>query len=411
MTAQLADANTREPSARAFTDAWREAAGDIPGARELLFSSSLAGVGSAILLEVPAETERARREAVERLRSALQSREGVRDLRDDRASSAREITITRTDAAAAHGIPLATLANELRAAFYGVTIDQFARDQEEIDVRLRLPEDQRDSLADLMALDIATPEGRVPLPVLAEIGFRPAATSIERVNGRTVTTIRADVDNALTTGGAETAWVMETVVPELTRDYPSLTVSTGGEQEEAGRFGSSLASNFLLALFGIYAVLTLAFSSYLRPLIVLGMVPFGVAGAVIAHAALGLNLTLLSMFGIIGLSGVVVNGALLIVDFIQEAEAEGAEPDEAILTATLSRFRPIVLTALTTFLGISPLILEQSVQAQFLIPTAVALGFGILFVAVLQMVLVPAYAALFAAGRARLRGRRRAQPA
>ena len=154
--------------------------------------------------------------------------------------------------------------------------------------------------------------------------------------------------------------------------------------------------NFGLALFGIYAVLALAFGSYLRPLIVLLVLPFGFVGAVLAHGALGLNLTLLSMFGIIGLSGVVVNGALLIVDFIQEAEAGGTDRFEAIRKATLGRFRAITLTTLTTFLGISPLIFETSVQAQFLIPTAVSLGFGILFTSVLQMLLVPAYAALFA---------------
>jgi multidrug efflux pump subunit AcrB len=225
---------------------------------------------------------------------------------------------------------------------------------------------------------------------------RPAATTITRADGRTVTTVTADVDTSLTTGGAETAWILSEIVPGLRADLPGLTVNAGGEQEEAGRFSASLAQNFGLAFFGIYAVLALAFGSYLRPFLVLLVLPFGFVGAVLAHAALGLNLTLLSMFGIIGLSGVIVNGALLIVDYIQAAEAEGASPEDAIAQATLSRFRPITLTTLTTFLGVTPLIFEQSVQAQFLIPTAVSLGFGILFASILQMLLVPAYAALHA---------------
>jgi multidrug efflux pump subunit AcrB len=154
-----------------------------------------------------------------------------------------------------------------------------------------------------------------------------------------------------------------------------------------------------MAVFAIYAVLALAFGSYLRPAIVLLVIPFGVVGAVLGHALMGLDLTLLSLFGIIGLSGVTVNAALLIVDFVLAGEAEGKDPRAAILDATLSRFRPVTMTTLTTFLGISPIILETSVQAQFLVPTAVSLGFGILFVSILQMVLVPAFSSLYARGR------------
>ncbi|MGR3493018.1 MAG: efflux RND transporter permease subunit, partial [Shimia sp.] len=176
------------------------------------------------------------------------------------------------------------------------------------------------------------------------------------------------------------------------------------EQEEAGRFGSALAFNFGLALLAIYAILSLAFGSYVRPLIVLGVIPFGFVGAVFGHWLLGLDLTLLSMFGVVGLAGVIINDALLIVDYWIEREENGEDPLDAIAEATIDRFRPVMLTTLTTFLGITPLILETSVQAQFLIPTAVALGSGVLFVAALQMVLVPAFASLLARGKRRLGG-------
>ena len=280
--------------------------------------------------------------------------------------------------------------------------------------RLRLAEDQRDSIADLLRLEIPAGEGEnrglVPLALLADIAFRPAPTAITRIDGRSVATLQADVDQAVSTGGAETSWLLNEIAPGLEEDYPGLRISTGGEQEESARFGSALALNFGIALFGIYATLALAFGSYLRPLIVLGVLPFGFFGAVLGHVLLGLNLTLLSLFGIIGLSGVIVNGALLIVDFIQTYESDGRDPFEAIIGAALDRFRAIVLTTLTTFFGIAPLILETSVQAQFLIPTAVALGFGILFASVLQMVLVPAYASLYARGRRRIRRMRGKQP-
>ncbi|MCL3881212.1 efflux RND transporter permease subunit [Marivita sp. GX14005] len=405
---KLADANERDLSAERFRQAWREAVGGVPGAREVLFSSSVIGVGAPILLEVTAEDEATRDAAVRRMREALAGRDGVLDIRDDRFSAAREIAIDPRPAAQAFGVSASDIATTVRAAFFGTLIDQFARDREEVDVRLRLVPDQRDSIADLLALKIpvAGSDAMLPITVLADLAFDRAPLTITRVDGRTITTLSADVDTAITTGGAETAWLMQTIVPQLKEDYPALDVSAGGEQEEAGRFSGALAFNFLLALFAIYAILALAFGSYGRPAIVLLVIPFGALGAVIGHAILGLDLTLLSMFGIVGLAGVIVNDSLLIVDFIQEAEAGGTPPQEAIVEATLSRFRPVMLTTLTTFLGITPLVLETSVQAQFLIPTAVSLGAGVLFVSVLQMVLVPAYAALYAGVRRRITGRR-----
>ncbi|WGH79979.1 efflux RND transporter permease subunit [Jannaschia ovalis] len=410
IAARLKDGATRQTTARDFRDRWREAVGEVPGAREVVFSASTVSIGAPISLEVAARDEARRDEAVARIRSALAGRDGVFDLRDDRFSSSREVAVSLKPAARAYGVSQADLARELRAAVYGAVIDQFARSREEVDIRLRLPGEQRDSIADLSELRIPTASGGlVPLSLLADLEFRPAPTEITRVDGRRIAVIEADTDQSVTTGGAETAWVLQNVVPEIERDLPGVSVATGGEQEEAGRFGPALAFNFSLALFAIYATLSLAFGSYLRPLIVLGIVPFGLVGAIFGHAALGLNLTLLSMFGVVGLAGVIVNDALLIVDYIMEAEDDGQDPMDAIADATLGRFRPVILTTLTTVLGITPLILETSVQAQFLIPTAVSLGFGVAFVSVLQMVLVPAYASLYARARRRIRGE--AQPA
>ena len=404
---KLTDANRRTVSAEAFRQAWRDEVGGVPGAREVLFSSSVIGVGAAIRLEVTAEDEATRNNAVRRMREALAAREGVVDIRDDRFSAAREIVIDPRPAAQVFGISANDIAQTARAAFFGTLIDQFARNREEVDVRLRLDKAQRDSIADLLALKVpvAGQEGLLPLTVLADLSFDRAPSTITRIDGRTITTLSADVNTAITTGGAESTWLMENIVPQLTEDYPGLTVSTGGEQEESGRFSSALAFNFLLALFAIYAILALAFGSYGRPVIVLMVIPFGAFGAVAGHALLGLDLTLLSLFGIIGLSGVIVNDSLLIVNFIQKGEAEGKPPKEAIIDATLARFRPVMLTTLTTFLGITPLVLETSVQAQFLIPTAVSLGAGVLVVSILQIVLVPAYAALYADARKRITGR------
>ncbi|MGR3466780.1 MAG: efflux RND transporter permease subunit [Shimia sp.] len=403
--ARLKDSTSRETDAETFRAAWSEAAGQVAGARSTVYSAALVAIGAAISLEVTAPTDAARDAAAKRIREALEGRPGVRDIRDDRTSSAREVAITPLPAADVYGVTTETIAVEVRSALFGAVVDQIARDQEEVDIRLRLPPDERASLAGLGALRIQTPDGGlVPLALLAELDYRAAPTEIVTRNGSRITTIEADVDSAVTTGGAETAWVLQSIVPELD---DGVSVTSGGEQEEAGRFGAALAFNFALALLAIYAILSLAFGSYVRPLIVLGVIPFGFVGAVFGHWLLGLDLTLLSMFGVVGLAGVIINDALLIVDYWIEREEAGEDPLSAIAEATIDRFRPVMLTTLTTFLGITPLILETSVQAQFLIPTAVALGSGVIFVAVLQMVLVPAFASLLARGARRLRGGRR----
>ena len=406
--ARLSDAESRDVSAQAFANAWRETVGEVPGARKLTFSASAVGVGEPVVLQVASDNEETTMRAVARIVEELEGRRGVFDLRDDRYSTAREIRVRARPEAAAYGLDQADIARAVRAAFYGAPVTEIQRDREEVEVRVRLAPDERDTIDDLeryrvpvavggSGVDGATDRAdSVPLRTVATLEYAPAPSEIERVDGRTVTTVTADVDTALTSGGAETGRILAELVPELTRDYPGLVVTVGGEQEEQQRFGPALATNFVLALFAIYAILALAFGSYGRPLIVLAIIPFGFVGALLGHAALGLNLTLLSMFGVIGLAGVIVNDALLIVDYIISDEADGKSAHDAIVDSTVQRFRPVTLTTLTTFFGIAPLILETSVQAQFLVPTAVALGVGILFGSFVMILLVPALASVYA---------------
>jgi len=400
VTAKLRDASGREFAASDFQRAWKAEAGAVPGVSALSFSSSLVGVGAPIALEVSAGTEADTVRAVTRLREALEGREGVFSISDDRFSAAREIVARVTEEAQALGVSTELVARQLRAAYFGRTVTTLQRDREEVEVRVRLPEEERDSLADLRDLRIRLGEGFVPVTSVADLSFRQAPTVVTRVDGRTVVTLTADVAEAVTTGGTETAWLRDEVVPGLRDDVPGLEVAVAGEQEEQGQTTPALARNFGLAMLAVYGILALAFQSFARPLLVLATLPFGLVGAVLGHYALGLNLTLLSMFGIIGLAGILVNGGLLINDVIQRLEAEGADPHEAIVEATVARFRPILLTTLTTFFGIFPLILETSVQAKFLIPTAVSLAFGLLAGSLLLQVLMPAYAAIYTRVRA-----------
>lgn len=403
ITAKLADASGREWAASDFERAWQEATGEVAGLKSLSFSSSLVGVGAPIALEVSADTDAAADRAVGRLREALEGREGVYSIADDRFSAAREIAVEVKPEAQALGVSAELIARQLRTAFFGQTITTLQRDREEVDVRVRLPESERDSIADLENLRVRVGEGFVPVTTVAGLSFRQAPTVVTREGGRNIVTLTGNVDTAVTTGGTETRWLMENVVPELRGQMEGLSVTVAGEQEEQGQTGSALARNFGLAMLAVYGILALAFQSFFRPLLILLTVPFGLIGAVAGHFALGLSLTLLSMFGIIGLAGIIVNGGLLINDVVQELEAEGMEPTEAIVEATVRRFRPILLTTLTTFFGIFPLILETSVQARFLIPTAVSLAFGLLVSSLLLPVLMPAFLSVFNAIRRLLR--------
>lgn len=393
---RIQDAETRNFAAQSFADAWREETGEIPGARELVFSSSIVGPGAPISLQVSAANEEARQEAVARIRDALSRRNGVYGIRDSEATAAEEIVVTLTDEGAALGVTLAQVAQAVRAATYGEVAGEILRDDEEVELRVRLPEDERETLSDLQQYRIPVGEDFVPIGAVADLTRQPAPTTITRLDARRVTSVEADVDTAITSGGAVTSHIREVVLPEIRRDHPSIEVGYGGEQEEQARFGPALAQNFALALFGIYALLALAFQSWSRPLLIVLTVPFALVGAIGGHALLGLNLTLLSMFGIIGLTGIIINASLLLLNEYQSLREDGMEWRAAIPEAAAQRFRPIFLTTLTTFFGISPLILETSLQAQFLIPTAVSLGFGILAGSVIVLLVVPAYTSVAA---------------
>jgi multidrug efflux pump subunit AcrB len=395
----IEDAETRGFSAQNFAEEWRRETGEIPGARELVFSSSIVGPGAPISLQISAASDEARMAAVGRIREALAGRSGVYGIRDSEATAAEEIVVTLREDGAVLGVTLAQVASAVRAAIFGEIAGEILRGDEEIEIRVRLPEDQRETLADLQQYRIPAGDVFVPIGAVAELTRQPAPTTITRLDARRVTSLEADVNTAVTSGGAQTAWLQENVLPELRRDYPSVEVQYGGEQEERARFGPALAQNFALALFGIYALLSLAFGSWTRPILILLTVPFALVGAIGGHALLGLNLTLLSMFGIIGLTGILINASLLLLNEYGELRAQDWHWQDAIPEAAARRFRPIFLTTLTTFLGISPLILETSLQAQFLIPTAVSLGFGILVGSVLVLLIVPAYASLAAASR------------
>ncbi|NNF26499.1 MAG: efflux RND transporter permease subunit, partial [Gemmatimonadetes bacterium] len=255
------------------------------------------------------------------------------------------------------------------------------------------PERERDAVSDLLDFKIFTPQRtRVPLDEVASVSLGSTPTSISRRDGERIVSVTADADETIVRTDEVNRQLAREVFPRLRERHPDVAFSLGGERAEQDDTFASLGRGFLLALLGIFALLAIPLNSYVKPLVIMSAIPFGVIGALIGHALVGVPVGLFSLFGIIGLTGVVVNDTLVFMDFVNAEQEEGKALEEALLNAAQVRFRPIFLTSLTTFLGIAPLIFERSIQAQFLAPTAVSLGFGILFATLLIMVVVPALA-------------------
>jgi len=333
----------------------------------------------------------------------------VFDVRNDQTQGKREVQLELKPRARSLGVTLDDMARQVRAAFFGAEALRIQRGSEEVRVYVRLPEDERNTLGDIQAYRIVTPSGAaIPLSEVAQVTFGTAPATIRRLDGRRIVTITADVDQAVITGQEVNSELTNRILPAVQARYPGVRYTFGGEQREQTEALGGIVMGFLLAALIMYALLAIPFGSYIEPLIIMASVPLGFVGAAFVHLVMGLDLGLLSIFGIVGLSGVVVNNSLVLIDFINEEHRGGKPMADAILTATRARFRPILLTSLTTFLGVFPIIIERSLQAQFLVPMAASIGFGVLFATAIIMVLVPALTMLQAdvgAWRARRTGK------
>ena len=392
---EMIDPELRDVTSAEFEERWRERTGSIPRARSLAFTASVVSVGEPVSVELSAPTDEKLNRAVAAVQDSLSRYNGVFDITSDLEQGKREIELKLKPAARTLDITLDDLARQVRAAFFGVESYRLQRGQDEVLVYARLPDDQRNSIEDLSDYRIRTPQGSdVPLEEVATASISYAPSQINRQDGRRVITVTADVDPSVTTGGEVTGDLEASVLPAVQQEIQGMTFGFGGQQRQQRKAQSSLVIGFLLALFAIYALLAIPFRSYLQPLVIMSTIPFAWIGAIVGHLMLGLSLGLLSIFGIVGLSGVIVNDALVMLDFANEERAEGADWKDALVHAGQARFRPILLTSVTTFLGVFPIIIEQSVQAQFLVPMAVSLGVGILFGTGVLMMIVPALAML-----------------
>ena len=390
---KLVSPEDRDISAADLQQQWREAVGPLPEAKSLTITSELISFGAPVHVELSHPDPDRLGTIGDTVKARLQGYAGVFDVQADQDQGLREIQLDLLPEARTLGLTLDNLARQVRSAFFGDEALRVQRGREDMRVYVRLPEEERNAIADVEGYLVRTPGGgEVPLARVASVQFGRSPTTIRRKDGHRVLTVTADVNINVVTGDEMTSILDRSILPELVSRNPGLTYSFGGEQQEQVESFSALGGGFALALLAIYALLAIPFGSYTKPLIIMAAIPFGIIGAVLGHAILGLQMAIMSLFGVIGLSGVVVNDSLVMIDFINERLRQGMPGREAIIAGAKARFRPIFLTSVTTFLGVAPLVFETSLQAQFLIPMAASLGFGILFATVVLMMIVPALA-------------------
>jgi len=329
--------------------------------------------------------------AAEWLKQRLGEFDGVIGIADSFREGKEELLLKITPEAEALGLSQADLARQVRQAFYGDEVQRIQRGRDDVKVMLRYPRDKRRSLANLENMRIRMPGGiEVPFAEVADVTYGRGYESIRRIDRRRSVNVTADVDPA--TGNTQLInQSLETeVLPAMQREFPGIYWSFEGEKSEQAETLDSLGYLYVIALIIIYALLAIPFNSYIQPLIVMAAIPFGLIGAVWGHVVMGMDVTILSGFGVVALTGVVVNDSLVMVDYVNRKRSIGLSEMESARQAGFSRFRPILLTSLTTFAGLTPLLLEKSLQAKFLIPMAVSLGFGVIFATVITLILVPA---------------------
>ncbi|MFP4277333.1 MAG: efflux RND transporter permease subunit [Wenzhouxiangella sp.] len=393
----LVPAGRREVSAAEVARGWQEQIGEIAGVEKLSFSYRAGpGQGPDISFRLAHEDLGVLREAAGQFAEAIGGYAGVSQIDDGFDPGKPQIELRLLPAARALGVTELDLARQVRGAFFGQEALRTQRGADELRVYVRRAQDDRRQVGDLLDKIILTPDGgEIPLREAAEIDYSFSSTVIEREQGQRVVNVTARVDRAVTSAGQVNAALRNSEIPELQQRFDGLRFDVSGIQQDQRESLQALAYGMVLAVIVMYGLLAVVFSSYAQPVLILLAVPFGFLGALLGHLLMGFDLSLISMFGLVALAGVVVNDSLILIVTINQRRSEGQSIRQAVIDGTLRRFRPVLLTSLTTFFGLAPMIFETSLQARFLIPMALSLGFGILFVTVIALIMVPAlYCAL-----------------
>jgi multidrug efflux pump subunit AcrB len=387
---ELLAGELRTISSSEIATRWREELGEVPGISSLTFTSDLFSAGDAINVELSCRDFDVLLEAVEKVKQILAEFDGVTDIDDSFEAGKGELKLALNDQGRILGLTLSDLARQVRQGFYGQEVQRIQRGRNDIRVMVRYPRDERKSISNIENMRLRLPDGtEIPFKAVAEVQQGRGYAVIRRSERKRVVNVSADVDSAVANANEINKSLREEILPSLQNDYPGLVFSFEGEQREQKEIRQSLGSSFAIAMLAVFALLAVQFRSYTQPLIIMSAIPFGLVGAIVGHIVMGFELSILSVFGIVALTGVVVNDSLIIIDLINRLRREGTALEEVMKASATRRFRPILLTTLTTFFGLVPMLMEKSLQARFLIPMAVSLAFGIVFATMITLLLVP----------------------
>ena len=377
-------------STRDIVSEWRQSIGQLPGARELNFRAETGRGGSPIDIQLSGLNIVKLKEVIKELKVRLSEYPGVFDIQDTLQDGKTELILSLKPEAEMLGLTAAELGRQVRQAFFGADVQRIQRGRDDVRVMVKYPIEERSHIESLDSMRIRTAGGaQVPIGNVADVTLGHGFATINRIDRKRIVNVMADIDKETVNMGRLTA-DLKRQLADMGSRYPDVQYSFEGEQREQRESFGSMFYGIIFTLFSIYALLAIPLRSYLQPLVVMMVIPFSIVGAILGHMILGLSLSVMSLMGMIALIGVVVNDSLILVDWINKHRDEGGEIKEAVIRAGVARFRPILLTSITTFAGLAPLMLDKSTQAQFLIPMAVSLGFGILYATMLSLILVPA---------------------
>jgi len=364
--------------------------GEMPGLKSLVFSAGQVFGGNPISYQLVSDNPQELTAAASELEDKLRTYNGLINIRNEAVNNKDELRLQLKPQAEVMGFTLNDLSTQVRYAFYGSQAQRLQRGDDEVRVMVRYPEEERLSVGDLEDMYIRTDQGDVvPFTSIADFNMQPGYAQINRVESERSVAVNADIIESMVEPNVVNNDIKNTFFPELKSRYPSVDYREDGGTAEQASIIQDMLRGMMFAIFGIYALLAIPLRSYTQPVMIMGVIPFGMVGAIVGHLLVGIPVNFMSFLGIIALSGVVVNDSIILVNFVNEATAEGKPVIRAVIDGGARRFRAILLTSLTTFFGLLPILVETSMQAQFLIPMATSLAFGIVFATVITLLLIP----------------------
>ena len=390
---ELASSETRGSiSTSTIMGKWREMIGEIPGVDRLTFATLEGGpAGNPIEIQLSGQDFDQLKQASAELKAEIATFPGTYDISDNFKPGKREQKLRVREGSKSLGITMRDLARQVRQAFYGEEALRIQRNRDDVKVMVRYANQERSSLSGIEEMRIRTLDGQeIPIEEVAEVESGRSYSVINRIDRRRTISVISDIDETVGNASVIVAELSADFLPNLVQRYPGVYYDFGGQEKRTRESLDSIKSGYMLAMMGIFLLLASQFRSYIQPVIIMMAIPFGLIGAILGHLVMGIEFTIVSIFGIVALSGIVVNDSLILIDFINRAVREGVDLNQAVVDSGKARFRPVLLTSVTTIAGLFPLLLERSFQAQFLIPMAVSICFGLLAATVLTLLYVPA---------------------